>query len=347
MGFRFWRRIKLAPGVTLNLSKSGGSLSFGPRGAKVTLGGRSGLRRTVGIPGTGLFYTTTGGGSRGARSSHARSHPQPQVRAGDRLSLGFFKRLFTPQEEEDLVDGMKQVVLGHERVALEHLRKASHLADGAFLAGFLSLKLKLYEEAVEHLHRALDRSGELGTYFRKYGVDALMSLPVTEEITVHIAPGFKGVVLVLGETLQAMGRMEDAIRALVIAYEADPEDLMLRLSLAELLLEARGEDRTALDEVVRLAGGVDNESPVHAALLYYKGRALHALGLTEAARDAFTASLRRRKDYPEELLKAARYERARVYEEMGQRSRARQEFGRLYSEDPGYEDVAERMGVTG
>ncbi|RLC08862.1 MAG: DUF4236 domain-containing protein, partial [Deltaproteobacteria bacterium] len=40
MSFRFWRRIKIAPGVTLNLSKSGGSLSFGPRGAKFTVGSR-------------------------------------------------------------------------------------------------------------------------------------------------------------------------------------------------------------------------------------------------------------------------------------------------------------------
>ncbi|MDI7252965.1 MAG: DUF4236 domain-containing protein, partial [Actinomycetota bacterium] len=58
MAFRFWRRIRIAPGVTLNLSKSGGSLSFGPRGAKFTIGTR-GKRATVGIPGTGLFYTTT------------------------------------------------------------------------------------------------------------------------------------------------------------------------------------------------------------------------------------------------------------------------------------------------
>jgi len=40
MSFRFWRRIKIAPGVTLNLSKSGGSLSLGPRGAKFTVGSR-------------------------------------------------------------------------------------------------------------------------------------------------------------------------------------------------------------------------------------------------------------------------------------------------------------------
>jgi hypothetical protein len=56
MAFRFWRRIKIAPGVTLNLSKSGGSLSFGPRGAKFTAGSL-GRRATVGIPGTGPFHT--------------------------------------------------------------------------------------------------------------------------------------------------------------------------------------------------------------------------------------------------------------------------------------------------
>jgi len=37
MGFRFWRRIRIAPRLTLNPSKSGDSLSFGPRGAKFTV----------------------------------------------------------------------------------------------------------------------------------------------------------------------------------------------------------------------------------------------------------------------------------------------------------------------
>ncbi|MCC5957236.1 MAG: DUF4236 domain-containing protein, partial [Natronohydrobacter sp.] len=56
MSFRFWRRVRLAPGVTLNLSKSTASLSFGPRGAKYTISPR-GNRATAGLPGTGLFYT--------------------------------------------------------------------------------------------------------------------------------------------------------------------------------------------------------------------------------------------------------------------------------------------------
>lgn len=75
MSFRFWRRIRIAPGVTLNLSKSGGSLSFGPRGAKFTIGPR-GKRATMGIPGTGLFYTTTlPSGRSGGRKTASYSAP--------------------------------------------------------------------------------------------------------------------------------------------------------------------------------------------------------------------------------------------------------------------------------
>ena len=54
---RFWRRLRVAPGVTVNMARSGPSVSVGPRGAKTTVG-RGGMRRTLGIPGTGIFATS-------------------------------------------------------------------------------------------------------------------------------------------------------------------------------------------------------------------------------------------------------------------------------------------------
>jgi len=91
MGFRFFRRMKIAPGLTLNLSKSGPSLSFGQRG----------VRRTVGIPDTGLFYTTTGGGSRRSRHGSGKevacAADEPAVNPNERLTIGFFRRLVTPK----------------------------------------------------------------------------------------------------------------------------------------------------------------------------------------------------------------------------------------------------------
>jgi Protein of unknown function (DUF4236) len=56
MTLRFWRRVRLAPGLRLNLSKSGASVSVGRRGAWLTSGPR-GQRVTVGATGTGLFWT--------------------------------------------------------------------------------------------------------------------------------------------------------------------------------------------------------------------------------------------------------------------------------------------------
>lgn len=38
MGFRFSKRVKVLPGLTFNLSKSGLSTTVGPPGAKVTMG---------------------------------------------------------------------------------------------------------------------------------------------------------------------------------------------------------------------------------------------------------------------------------------------------------------------
>lgn len=46
------------PGVRMNLSKSGTSLSLGGRGARVTIG-NSRITKTVGLPGTGLSYSET------------------------------------------------------------------------------------------------------------------------------------------------------------------------------------------------------------------------------------------------------------------------------------------------
>ena len=61
MGFRFYRRIRVAPGFRVNLSKSGLSVSAGGRGHWLTFG-PGGNRATVGLPGTGLSYTENLGG---------------------------------------------------------------------------------------------------------------------------------------------------------------------------------------------------------------------------------------------------------------------------------------------
>lgn len=58
----YWRKSsKILPGVRINWSKSGPSVSVGPRGAKVNIGKR-GTYVSGGISGTGLYYRQRVGG---------------------------------------------------------------------------------------------------------------------------------------------------------------------------------------------------------------------------------------------------------------------------------------------
>lgn len=56
MALRFRRTVKIAPGVRLNLTKTGISARVGPRGAGVTMG-TSGTTVSAGLPGTGLHVS--------------------------------------------------------------------------------------------------------------------------------------------------------------------------------------------------------------------------------------------------------------------------------------------------
>jgi hypothetical protein len=55
---RFLKRIKMAKGFSLNISKSGAGLSAGPRGMKISRSAKGKMTGSIGIPGSGLSYRT-------------------------------------------------------------------------------------------------------------------------------------------------------------------------------------------------------------------------------------------------------------------------------------------------
>jgi len=71
MSLRFRKRIKIMPGLSMNLSKSGVGLSTGTKGARLSLGADGKVRGTAGISGTGIYATETLSGKSKKSKDHS------------------------------------------------------------------------------------------------------------------------------------------------------------------------------------------------------------------------------------------------------------------------------------
>ena len=82
MGLRFRRSVRIAPGIKINLTKTGLGMTVGPRGNHYSVHSSGRRTRTIGLPDTGLYYQSISG------SGHRpTSRPRSQARspAPDRL----------------------------------------------------------------------------------------------------------------------------------------------------------------------------------------------------------------------------------------------------------------------
>jgi tetratricopeptide (TPR) repeat protein len=336
-GLRFHKEVQLFPGARLNISKSGVSLSLGPKGAHVTAGPR-GTYFNLDLPGSGMYYR------RKIDAKDDESEQEPK--AEDALPpVGIVQRLTTPPQELELVDALHALHEGKDDECYDHAQHSTDLADGAFLAGFMAFKREAYTDAAAYFKRALQLKDTLGQAYNKYEVNMGVELPITDDVNAYILPNQNGVLLALAEAYQREGLPELAIETLLQLHQSDPDDLVARLSLAELLDQQYPDAEQAQRQIIELAEDVHNESFIHAALMFYRARALRKLGLLEGARDTLSKALRRKKDYPSDLLLGLHYERALVYEAMGQSKEARKEFQKVYAEAPSYEDVAAKLGL--
>ena len=131
--FRFRRSIKILPGVRWNFGKRSSSISLGGRGFHYTIG-THGTRTTVGLPGTGLSYTTTSATRR--RGAPSPIHMDKALEWVSRQE-GIF-RIEVPDREEGeapatqkQIESIRDLVKGIQGVDFDALGKkqASTLID--------------------------------------------------------------------------------------------------------------------------------------------------------------------------------------------------------------------------
>ena len=323
----------------MNLGKTGSSFSFGPRGAKVTVG-KNGVRKTVGIPGTGLSYTTYDkfGGSGSASAGRSAHVPRNTV------DVGFFAGLFMSGEEKTFVDAMKDLLRNDAPAAIRKLKQIPHLADAAFISAVLYLNNRQYDDCAVAIENALANPDALGTFFRKYNLDIDLSFPVTDVFSVNLQPCPLALYLIKVEMLQQKRDITQACNILVALYRKDPGNLLVKISLSELILSVPA-DPAWLNTLLNMTVNLENETPVHSVLLFYKGIVLKKLNLYDAAQTVLSAAGRKKKDRDPRLLLAIQEERADICERQGHKSAARKIWEKIYAENPSHSRALRKINT--
>ncbi len=358
MGYlRFRRSIRIAPGIRLNVGKRGISTSVGVRGFHETVH-MSGARRTsIGIPGSGLSYIAQTSGRSRARAMVGRRlaspavsgpvRPDAQLPSVDPAAVLASPGLFASRAEKHYHAGLVAYLRGDEAAALPLFERTCAedplLPSAQLLAALSALHVGDRDRAIRHLEAVVQGPLALpdalaARYLPADRISATIAVAITPLVRAAVPLNRAGAVLLLAELYQAAGRVGEAIGLVQQLHAAEPDDPVVRLSLADLL-EAEGD----FEGVVEVAASVQNIDDVTLATIHLRARALLELDHRIAAFEAYRLALARTAGRSPELLKAIRYDRALAYEQTGQSSKAEADLERLFALDPAYRDVKARL----
>lgn len=327
MGFRMRKSIKVAPGVRLNVSKSGVGASVGGRGGRYSV--HSSGRRTVSAGGgviPGVYYQkTTGGSSRGGAQRAASSPVGRAKKPG----------LFAPKGEKELYKAVKaQDPKAMKLVGDEHpdFRLSSYS-----LAGLLMLASDSNQS--EQLLADAFATG------KDPGADKFVSTYLYTRLELHVAQGITAelpinrdaVGLALAELKQERGDLSGAID---VVEQLEPTTYSA-VSLAELYAQTG-----RWDQVIQLTEGMRNEDDATALLCVFRGQAFCEQGYHDAAHESLKEALRSR-SRAAPIRHLALHERAQNYLQQGKKAMARKDLERILAEDSDYDGVREQLGHLG
>jgi len=359
MSFRFFKRVRILPGVGLNFGTHGASVSVGPRGFKLTFSPR-GVRGSVGLPGTGMFYSfpvLTHEAAKPAptptppRRSEPVGHsapvapaqaPQPTPAADviqPSVPIDTSPVASQPAAQPSRFEkGIEFYRSGNLSAALERFTSLPDDPSAQFAAAAIFFQRGYCVNALEHAtqaHQLVEIQGHVAEG------SLTITLAITEEVSLEIAPTSDGIVLLAAEICQQMGKFDQAMQCLRELLKRDDDNVIIKLSLAELLYDtATNED--SMHEIVRLGKRIEPTDVAAIGLLLYKARALYKVRMNEGIPAMLMPILNAGDPLPHDLTLALRYQIGLAHEALGQADLARQQFSHIYAEDADYEDVAKK-----
>ncbi len=344
MGFRARKSIKIAKGVKLNLSKSGVGVSVGGRGARYSVHSSGRRTTSVGIPGTGLGYTSTKspkrsnrGRPQGTPPSTGRRPTQTRAPRAPAQPTPTKPAMLAPKAEKLIFKALQTTptdVSSLQRVATEFPDwRMPALALGAVtLIGVDNGTARsLLAEVVASGYGLATDSRVL-----PYVGSSTASVPIANGVTAALPLDWDGLGLILAELHQEAG---DLAAAIDVVERLTPTTVAA-LSLAELYTQA---GRT--NDVIDLTNGLTNQDDVTALLVAYRGAALARHHMYTAGREAFKEALKSSKRDPA-IRHYALMERAYLNHADGKRAQARKDLERILAENSAYPGLREMLSAV-
>jgi tetratricopeptide (TPR) repeat protein len=353
---RLRKSVKIAPGIRLNVTKTGIGLSAGVRGARYSVHSSGRTTRTVGMPGTGGSYLSVSGrGHAGTRAARARevARPEAPVVVSGAQAAPFLPKagFFASPAEKRYREGLVAYLTGNKPAAIEAF-DATLAADPAAMSAHLLAAIAIDTDVdmaavIRHLEAVVTTHATFPDRYQAKFLPAgrsemQLDVKITELISARVPFDATGAALLLAEAYQQSGRLEEAIGLVQQLHDANASDSAIQLSLADLLF-ADGD----YDAVVEVTAHARNDDDLTVALIHMRAAALSALGHQTAALVSFRDALAKTANRDAGLLATVRYDRALALEQAGEKAKARADYERLYANEPGYRDVRERLAALG
>ena len=340
MSVRFRRRLKIAPGISLNFNKNSVGLSLGVRGAHYTM--NSNGRRTIsaGIPGTGLSSVETlSAGTRTRRSTASQESVTPQ-RSGppspglfaakiERALYAFLMDIY----DAESTDTPQQVVDKAAALKTQHPALAPALDLITLLHGATD---SAFSDNVEAWGRQLwdTRTSVFNdTLVQKYFVGITPAVQITRGIFTHDIYNEHVLGFIWSEVLQSKNKYDEA---LAVLEQMEPDQLVA-ISIADIELT-----NGKFDAAIETTEDIENEDDATAMLLVLRGIAFREKKLLDASAECFKRALSH-KSRSEGVRHRAHFERAETYSRMGKKAMAIKDLENILVDEPDYPEVEEKL----
>jgi hypothetical protein len=334
MGFKMRKSIKIVPGVRLNVSAKSIGISAGVRGARVSVNSRRGVTKTIGVPGTGIAYSSTSNRSQGATRSRSTVPVSPPPASSVKPGMlapawekAVYRVLVAPQ------------ITAPELHALVPLSPEAARIASLFEVIRVSLPQRDFDRAraLTEWLCAVNYDPSADATLLKYRARADMHLPIADGVAADVTVDRQTLGLLLAELEQNAGNVDRAIEVV----EALEPTTLAAVSLAELYGQMG-----RWSDVVDLTNGVTNVDDLTVYLLTQRAVAFRELGHFGAARESFKEALRSR-SRSKELLNVALVERGRAALAEGKKAAARKDFERVLASDGSYPEIRELLNEAG